>query len=185
MNRWIAGVLLVSVLAGCGGTEGSRTANLVNYHMRLADSLEQEMALKGAAEHYVVVATEFPQSTAFPVAARKAALLYASEFNPARNDSLALYWFTACLNLPMKKADREHFQMFVSLLRRVRTLQESLARKTASVDSLTTLAKRQSGTIMTDMRRLQDLEADLQQVQQELKRMKEIDVKLSKSRTRK
>ncbi len=169
-------------LAGCAGTFESRTADLVTYHMRMADSLEQEMALKPAAEHYALVATEFPQTTAYPIAVRKAAMLYASEFNPARNDSLALRWFTACLGLPLKKTDRENIQTFIALLQRVRILQEEVTRRIASADSLTSIARRQTGTVATDLRRIQDLEAELQQTQKELKRMKEIDLRLSKSR---
>jgi len=148
----------------------------------MADSLEQEMALQGAAEHYALVATEFPQTSAYPVAVRKAAMLYASEFNPARNDSLALRWFTACLGLPLKKPERENVQTFIALLQRVRVLQVEVTRRTASADSLASITRRQAGTVSTDQRRIQELEAELQQTQKELKRMKEIDLRLSKSR---
>lgn len=178
-------VLLMAIgllLAGCAGSFESRTADLVTYHMRMADSLEQVMALQGAAEHYALVATEFPQTSAYPVAVRKSAMLYASEFNPARNDSLALRWFTACLALPLKKTDRENFQTFIALLQRVRVLQEEVTRRTATTDSLASVARRQAGSVATDLRRIQDLEAELQQTQKELKRMKEIDLRLSKSR---
>ena len=150
--------------------------------MHLADSLEQVMAIQPAAEHYAFVATEFPQSSVYPVAIRKAALLYASEFNPARHDSLSLRWFTACLALPMKRADRENVQTFVALLQRVRVLQEEVNRRSASFDSLNSMFRRQAGALSTDTRRIQELEADLQQSQKELKRMKEIDLRLSKSR---
>ena len=169
-------------MGGCVVSGESRTSELVNYHMRMADSLEQEMAYQPAAEHYAVVATEFPQSSAYPTAIRRAAFLYASEFNPARNDSLALRWFAACLRLPMKRADRENVQTYVALLQRIRTLQFDLSRRTATADSIAGVLRRQTSTTTIDARRIQELETELQQVQNELKRMKEIDLRLSKSR---
>lgn len=182
MKTLVSLITVALFIAGCAGSFESRTADLISYHMRMADSLEQEMALQGAAEHYALVATEFPQTSAYPIAIRKAAMLYASEFNPARNDSLALRWFTACLGLPLKKSDRENVQTFMALLQRVRVLQEEVTRRTASSDSLTSVARRQAGAVATDLRRIQELEAELQQTQKELKRMKEIDLRLSKSR---
>lgn len=175
-------IVVAAFIAGCAGSFESRTADLVSYHMRLADSLEQEMAFQGAAEHYALVATEFPHSSAYAVAIRKAALLYASEFNPARNDSIALHWFTACLGLPLKKADRENVQTFITLLQRLRALHDEVARRAASTDSLISIVRRQAGTVATETRRIQDLEAELLQTQNELKRMKEIDLRLFKSR---
>jgi hypothetical protein len=175
-------ILFAMCIGGCTGSGESRTSELVNYHMRLADSLEQEMAYQPAAEHYSVVATEFPQSIAYPTAVRRAAFLYASEFNPARNDSLALRWFTACLRLPLKRSERENIQTFVDLLQRIQSLRTDLRRRTASADSLSGVLRRHTSTATIDARRIQELETELQQVQTELKRMKEIDVRLSKSR---
>jgi len=184
--KWALFVLSAAAMAaGCAGVDGSRSDDAVAYHMRMADSLEQEMALRGAAEHYAAVAEGYPQSGAYPVAVRKAAILYSSEFNEARNDSLALHWFTAYLGLPLKKAERENVQTFVSLLQRTRTLREELNRRTMMADSLGALARRQAGTLNADTRRIQDLEAELQKAEGELKKIKDIDLRLSRSRGRK
>jgi hypothetical protein len=185
MKTWTilaAGIILFS---GCSMFSNGRIEDAAWYHMRLADSLEQRMAYREATLHYESVAVEYPLSTAYPVAVRRVAQLYASEFNEARNDSTALRWFTLCLGLPLKKSERENVQTFISLLRRTRTLREDLARRSAAVDSLTTLSRRQTGTIGADARRLQELETELVQAQKELTKMRDIDLRLSKNRGRK
>lgn len=172
-------------IAGCSMFSGGRIEDAAWYHMRLADSLEQRMAFREAALHYQSVAEEYPLSTAYPAAVRRTGFLYASEFNEARNDSTALHWLNVCLSLPLKKADRENIQVFVSFLQRIRALRDGLARRTATVDSLALVSKRQTGTIGAESRRLQELEAELIQAQKELRKMRDIDLRLSKNRGRK
>lgn len=171
------------IVIGCSGLDESITpTGLAAFHMRVADSLERRMELRQAAAHYSFVAEEYPQSPAYPLAVRKAALLYASENNPVRNDSIALRWFTAYLDLPLRKPEREDVQTSLSLLRQIRSLRGELLRRGTSADSVT-VATRKQGMLLN--RRIQDLEAELTQAQAELKKLKEIDLRLSKSRVRK
>jgi hypothetical protein len=171
------------LIIGCSGLDESRTpTGLSAFHMRVADSLERRMELRQAAAHYSFVAEEYPQSPAYPLAVRKAALLYASENNPGRNDSIALRWFAAYLDLPLRKPEREDVQTSLSLLRQIRILRGELLRRASAVDSIM-VASRKQGTLLN--RRIQDLEAELTQVQAELNKLKEIDLRLSKSRIRK
>jgi len=46
------------------------------YRMQLADSLEREGLFQGAARQYTTVAEQFPESSYYPSAVRRAALMY-------------------------------------------------------------------------------------------------------------
>jgi hypothetical protein len=175
------------IVAGCAGAGGNRnTTPAVAYRMYLADSLEQVMAIRQAADQYAIIAREHPRSSAYPRAVRKAAMLYASEYNTARSDSLSLYWFTAYLALPLKKSERDEVQTYVTLLQRIKTIRDELNRRVIVADSLIAVTKKQAGTMTADMRRrIAELEASVNEAQTELRKMKDIDLRLSKSRSRK
>ena len=181
-------ILLASglVVSGCltsGGDWGSE--GLAWYHMHIADSLEQVSAFQPAAQQYLAVAEDYPQSSYYPVAVRKAALLYASDYNSARSDSIALRWLNVYLSFSLSRAERENVQAFVSVVQRLRVLHEEIFRQNAVLDSLASVSKRQASTLIGDAHRLQELELEVQQAQGELKKIKEFDLRLSKSRVRK
>jgi hypothetical protein len=186
-NGIVIGVafLLFSGCAAPGPSGRSWTDRTVARHMVMADSLERQMAIREALEHYGIVAEVYPRSSAYPTAVRKAALLSISDLNPAPSDSLALRWFSAYLSLPLKKPERETVRTFVTLLKRVKVLREDLNRKAITADSLSAATRRQAGILATDARRIQELESELQQANSALRKMKDIDLQLSKSRTRK
>jgi hypothetical protein len=56
------------------------------------------------------------------------------------------------------------------------------ARMTATADSLSAVTRRQGAALSAQMRRTADLEQQLQQTVEELRKLKEIDVQVSKSR---
>jgi hypothetical protein len=178
--------LLAVAFSACAppGSMRSPEAVAVMLYNR-ADSLEQVKAIRSAAETYGTIADQYPQSSVYPQAVRKAALLTATELNPARNDSLALRWFAAYLALPTKKEEHEVAQVCFSLLQRLRVLQEEMIKRTGAADSLGGVVRRLGTTMSAEQRRIADLEAELTQVQGELRRLKEIDLRLSKSRGRK
>jgi hypothetical protein len=141
--------------------------------------------MREAATHYAAIVDQYPQSTYYAFALRKAGLLYASEYSASRNDSLALGWLTSYLRFPLKKPEREDIQACISLLQRIQLLHDENARRSVVADSLMAVTRKQATTLSATSRRIQDLEAEIQQTQGELKKMKEIDVRLSKSRVRK
>lgn len=172
-------------LSGCGLFTAERSAEPeAAYRMWLADSLEQEGMFQRAATHYAAVAAKFPQSSFYPSAVRRAALMYSiSPFSP-RNDSAAYRWYVAYLSLPMKKPERENVRVSTELLHRALRLHAQIAQISAAADSLTVLTKRQSASLNADTHRMQALDLELQRAQAELKKIKEIDLRLSKSRIR-
>lgn len=180
-------ILFLAVgLAGCSPLGSMRSPESVAVALfNRADSLEQQLAIRSAAETYGTIADQYPQSSVYPQAVRKAALLTATELNIARKDSLALRWFAAYLALPTRKEEREVAQVCYSLLQRMRVLQEEMMKRSGAADSLGGVVRRLGTTMSAEQRRIADLEAELSQVQGELRRLKEIDMKLSKSRGRK
>ena len=185
MRRLLFLAAAAALAAGCSLFQGGTIENAAGYHMRLADSLEQRKAFREAVRHYESVAEQYPRSASYPAAVRRIALLYAGELYDPRADSIALHWFTVYLRLPLRKAEQENAQTFLSLLRRTQTLRDDLTRRTATVDSLTLASRRQAGTISAEFRRLQEVEAELRQAQRELTKMRDIDLRLSKDRGRK
>jgi hypothetical protein len=151
-------------------------------HMAIADTLERTSALKEATLEYEIVAGRFPSSSVHAAAVRKTALLFSSPVNPAANDSASLYWLNIYLDLTKSPEEKQIIQMYLKMVGRVKVLHDSLARQTAANDSLVSVARRQGGETATRARRVQELESELQKASNELRKLKEIDVRISKSR---
>jgi hypothetical protein len=172
-------------LSGCGlFLDGRGPESGAESRMRIADSLEQEGMFQGAATEYARVAEQFPQSSFYPSAVRRAALLFSISPYSKQNDSSAYRWYIAYLSLPLKKPERENVRVSVELLHRILLLHAQIAQIYTATDSLTVLTKRQSASLTVDSHRMQELELELQRAEAELRKIKEIDLRLSKSRVR-
>lgn len=172
-------------LSGCGLFTAEKFPETgAAYRVWIADSLEQEGMFQSAATQYAKVAEEFPRSSFYPSAVRRAALLYSISPFTARNDSAAYRWYVAYLSLPMKKPERENVRVSTELLFRILRLHAQIQQISAAGDSLTVLTKRQLASLNADSHRMQELELQLQNAQAELSKIKEIDLRLSKSRIR-
>jgi len=179
---FIAAMLLCS---GCGLFTDSRgPESRAGHRMHAADSLEAEGLFQAAATQYAYVADRFPESSYYPAAVRRAALMYSIAPYSQANDSAAYRWYLRYLALPLSKPERENVRVSVELLHRILLLHAQIGQLYASADSLTVLARRQSAALGTGSRRMQDLEIQLQNAQAELKKIKEIDIRLSKSMNR-
>jgi hypothetical protein len=77
--------------------------------------------------------------------------------------------------LARTREERQEVGVVTTLIQQNMTLREHLARASASGDSLATLLRRQA-------RRARDLEAELQQVNDDLRKLKEVDVRTSRTR---
>jgi hypothetical protein len=181
----VAAITSLSCL-GCAAILGDRDAEAeARRELELAHVLEQAAELQKAAHEYSIVAHDFPQTSAYPTAARKAAYLYMNPLNPARNDSIARYWLSAYLQLSLSAQDKENAQVMLGLLGRFISQGELLTKQTASLDSLSQLTKRQAGALTTLQKRVSDMTEELQQTNTELQKLKEVDVRVSKDRRRK
>jgi hypothetical protein len=186
-NRTIVlGALLGLVLSGCTVLLGDREAEAeAHRQIELARTLESSSQLREAAHEYSIVAEQFPNTSAYPNAVRKAAYLYAYPPNPGRNDSVALHWLDAYLSLSLSTQERETGTLLSALVERSRSLRDELARHTDVTDSLTAIIRRQSATLSALVKKSQEMESELQQTASELKKLKEVDVRISKGQRRK
>jgi hypothetical protein len=186
MRLWMIALGAAALaLPGCALlTEPSGPEEAAGNRIRLADSLEHEGKFLGAALQYSAAAEEYPQSSYYPTAVRRAALMYSISPYSAGNDSAAYRWYLAYLALPLKKAERENVRVSVELLHRILLLHAQISQIYTATDSLTVVTKRQSAQLNADGHRMQGLELDLQRAQAELKKIKEMDLRLSKSRVR-
>ena len=143
--------------------------------MEFAESLERDSLLDQATAQYAIIAEQFPTANVYPLAVRRVAFLYAHPDNPARNDTLALRWMRIYQPLASTREERQEVGVVTSLIQQTMSLREQLAREAASGDSLGTALRRQG-------RRTRDLETELQQVSEELRKLKEEDVRTSRTR---
>ncbi|MEK9136909.1 MAG: hypothetical protein AAB393_07285 [Bacteroidota bacterium] len=177
--------LVVSILFGCSATITTSDIEVqAQRHMALADTLERASELEEATLEYQIVAERFPSTSVHSTAVRKTALLLSAPNNPAANDSAAHHWLNTYLNLTQSPEEKQIIQMYLKTVDRVKTLRDSIARQAAISDSLASVTRKQASEVSSRSKRIQDLEAELQKASNELRRLKEVDVRLSKRRER-
>lgn len=187
-KNWIS-VFVLIVFAGCSASNSNRDAEArASYHLRLADSLGQAMAFAEAAQEYAVVAEHYPGTRYHANAMLEVALLSLNPANEAASDSIAVYWFQEYLKLPRSAGEREGVQVYLRLLERIQGLQNSLVRKKAVQDSLIAVTKKQGEEIFSlasRSKQIQNLEGELKKANEELAKLREVDVRVSKGREKK
>ncbi len=183
--------LLVSLaglffLAGCAFLTGGRDQEgWALHHMLLADSLEHASMFRQASMEYGIVAQRYKGTSYYAPAVMKLAYLNVNPLNPGRNDSVALSWVTVYLSLPLTNEELANARMYYTLLQRIRFIQTDIDRQAFVADSLQTVSKRQTTDGAALTHRVQELEAALNQATEELAKLKEVDVRLSKARGKK
>ncbi|MBI4534841.1 MAG: hypothetical protein HY708_01095 [Ignavibacteriae bacterium] len=177
---------LIAFLNGCKGTLGeSDSESRAEYHMMLADSLETKRALREAVLEYKLVAELYPHTSYFPIAIRNTALLYSNPLNPAVDDSAALHWFEKYLDLAPSKEERTKAEIYVTMLRRITALQREISRRTGIADSLIVAARRLGIDLAARNRRILELEADLVKSNEELQKLREVDIRINQRKAKK
>jgi hypothetical protein len=183
VQRLFGLALAAAALAGCGTLVGEHGEEAeARRQVELARTLEAASNLREAAHEYSIVAQRYRNSSVWPAAVRKTALLYASPLNSSRNDSISLAWFNVYQALPLNPQEKDVVQSHVALQRRLKTLDDELGRQKEVNDSISVAAKKLTATVTAQGRRAQELEAQLHQTSEELKKLKAVDVRLSKSR---
>lgn len=181
--RDVSCLIAGGLILGCSSSHTVNNAEIqAQRHMAVADTLERASAFKEATLEYTIVAERFPATSVHATAVRKAALLYSSPVNPVASDSISRYWLTTYLGLTQSPEEKQIIQMYLKMVDRVAWLRDSLARQRAIGDSLAVIARKQTGEASSRSKRIQELESELQQASGELKKLKEIDVRISKSR---
>ena len=150
--------------------------------MDLAQTLVQGGDFRRAIHMYSMIADEAPETAYGATATHKTALLLCSPRNPFRNDSLALLWFRTTIARSKSPDEQLQAEVSMALLDRLQVRARDARRQREIVDSLQTSVRRQSGTILSQTRRLQDMEREVVSARAALKLLKDVDLNLSRFR---
>jgi len=166
------------VVAGCSASRGERDAARQDFEQgnvyEIAGDLEE------AGRRYALVAEQFPQSEWHIAAVRKAGILYAHPQNPGRNDSIALYWLRVLEAKPIPVPERELVRLQITTLEWSRNLEEQTRQQREANDSLTAVLRRLSATVVNQSHQIQELGAQTSRISEELRQLKEIDLRMSR-----
>ncbi len=148
----------------------------------LAQQLAQAGEYRRAIHLCSIVAEQAPGTEAGATATLRTALMLSSPRNPERNDSLAIQWFRATIARTKSLDERLQAEVSIALLDRLLFQSRDAHRQRVLVDSLQLAVRRQSGTILSQTRRLMDMEREVVATRDELKRIRDIDIRLSRIR---
>jgi hypothetical protein len=168
---------LMFALGGCGSSaqvhenkaSDERETN-AEYHLAFADSLETAGAFQGASLVYKMLAELYPNSIYYASAVRNLGHVYVNPFNTARNDSIALYWFTKHLEIPwLLRGERARSVIISSMIRERLQFNAVNHRRQDVIDSLTSLARIQSAEVNAQSKKIAELTSDLEQTDNDLR----------------
>lgn len=155
---WACAVALTGCLPKASVTNETSGAES---RMRAADSLAEHRLLPQAAQEYEAIAEDYPTSHFHETAVRKAAYLYCDPSNPEVDEAASLYWFKIYHEMDIAKEEKSRVETIMGLLERIVELRSTLTRKT------------------------DDLEQRIKFVNDELKRLKDVDAKFHERRVKK
>lgn len=151
----------------------------------LARALEASGSYREAAHEYSIIGERYAGTTMHVPAVRRAALLFVNPSTSARNDSMAIHWLKVYTDIAPSQAERELAEVLSALVTQRALLLADLARHDTALDSTASTARRAQAAQSGLSRRIGELENELQQTVRELQKVKEIDLRLSRTRKRK
>jgi hypothetical protein len=131
-----------------------------------------------------MIAETYPDSFYYKKAVRKAALLHVHPDNPHFDLEASLQWFKVLSNLPISSDEQENVLLHIVLLERIRDLQYSIYELGYDAQKLLATAEKQTDKLVERDKQIQLLESELSWTREELRKMKEVDVLLHKSRSK-
>jgi cell division septation protein DedD len=182
-GRNVIVIILCFFLAGCVSQSRSlKLESQARSHMERAAALEDSSAYHQAAQEYAIVAERYPSTSYYKGAVWKVALLNIHPANSKIDTSAARFWLNVYLGLPLTPEEKENATLYVAMLERINGLQAELSSYVAEKDKLLAVTRKQSSDIVTGTQRLGELEAELAKARDELKKLKEVDVRMQRSR---
>ena len=182
-NRNVTFIILCFFLAGCVSQfRDSKLDSEARSHMERAAALEDSSAYHQAAREYAIVAGRYPSTSYYKSAVWKAAVLNIHPANSKIDTSSARFWLNVYLGLPLSSEEKENATLYVAMIERIIGLQSQVSSLVSERDNLLDVTRKQSGDIVTVTQRRGELEAELAKVRDELKKMKEVDVRMQRSR---
>jgi len=179
--HWLAATLALLAIACAPPGLTPAQKEEADRQLELARAMETTQDLRRALHMYTIVAETYAQSPQGALAAQRAAMLYARPGNLQRNDSLALFWFRTAVARIESPDMRDQIQLSMFLLDRSALQKQELRRTRIIADSLQLIVRRQGATIASQTRRMGELERTLGATSTELRRLKDVDVQISRS----
>jgi cell division septation protein DedD len=183
--KWHHVIVAIScfLVAGCfSQSRNSRSELQARNHMDRAAALEDASEYHRAAQEYSVVAERYPASPYYKTAVWKAALLNIHPASLEIDYNAALHWLQVYLGLPLSSEEKDRADLYVVMLKHINDLESILSAFAAEKVELQAVTQKQSSDMVAATQRLGQLEADLAHAQAELKKMKEVDVRMHRSR---
>jgi hypothetical protein len=177
-------MIAVAAVSGCAATVGEKNVEQTEAHRKyeLARQLESSASIREAAHEYLIVAENYPHSDVWYHAVRKSGVLYTDPRNSGRNDSIALHWLGVYDTLSVAAGEKDLVQANVAALARAMELEKELELQRRTTDSLAGAVRRMSASLVAQSRQTEELEIRLQKTADELKKLKEIDVRTSRKK---
>ncbi len=177
-------VLSAFLVTGCAprGNLSPEQRAEAEHILDLARSYENTGDLRRATDVYTSIAETYPRSDAGAGAAYKAGLLLVNPHNPVRDDALALVWFRTALGRSIPPDDRGYAEIFIAQLEQLKEMRQDLDLHWRQNDSLRNVVRDQGLTIASYQRRNEQLEQQLFASNAELKKLKDVDLQIARSR---
>lgn len=187
MDRLLLLVALGAVLSSCGSTgEGTTSEELARDHMSLARAFESESLWQDAAIEYSIVGDLYPNTSYYETAVRKAATLFSHPDNDLAADSTVFRWLQEYSTLSLAEGEQTLVESHISLLKELRRTGELLAHQMQLSDSLAALTVAQQEEIAAGTKRIRDLEKNLEtklaKTQDELDKLRKIDMEVGREK---
>jgi len=178
-NSWLGAIILALVTASSCAyvTEKYEYTIQVKRQLSRAGALEDSKNYAEAAKEYGMIAENYPDSFYHRKAVRKAAMLHIHPDNPRFDLDVSLRWFKALAELPISPTEMERVRFYIALLEQIRSLQHDVQKLLAASD-------KQTRELVERDRQIQLLESEISRIREELRKMKEVDVLLHKSRSK-
>jgi len=183
--KWHHVIVVIScfLVAGCfSQSRNSRSELQARNHMNHAAALEDAAEYHRAAQEYSVVAERYPAASYYKTAVWKAAVLNIHPASSKIDYNAALHWLQVYLGLPLSSEEKDRADLYVGMLTHINDLESILSAFAAEKVELQAMTQKQSSDIVAATQRLDQLEADLAHANAELKKMKEVDVRMHRSR---
>jgi hypothetical protein len=140
-------------------------------HIKIADELQSECRWGEAAMEYAIVAEHYSNTRFYEAAVRKAAILFVHPDNPAANDSASLRWLSDYQDLSLSEEEQLNLEVLRALIQY----------RKLTADSLTRVILAQSRQI----EELKKVQKEFAKINEELSKLREIDLEVSRSRDKK
>jgi hypothetical protein len=182
-SRWLAAIVVLALLNGCAFIAREYEHNTeLQQQLSHAASLEESKQYAEAAKEYGRIAETYPTSFFYKQAVRKAAMLHVHPETPQFDLDAGLKWFKVLSELSISPGERENVRLHIALLERIKGLQYSIYELDYGKKKLMSASEAREKELAERDRKIHQLESELAWASEELRKLKEVDVRLYKSR---